>query len=82
MFLKLVARLRNDEMSRSRRKTPIRGVTAAESEKQDKRFANRAFRRKEKMALAEAKSRLIVYGKSVMFGAFIKTVNIIMIRLY
>ena len=32
-------------MARSRRKTPIFGHTTATSEKQDKRFANRAFRR-------------------------------------
>ena len=32
-------------MSRSRRRTPIAGITTAESEKQDKRFANRALRR-------------------------------------
>lgn len=31
-------------MSRSRRKTPIIGVTAAQSEKQDKRFMNRRLR--------------------------------------
>lgn len=32
-------------MSRSRRKTPICGHTTAVSEKQDKRIANRSFRR-------------------------------------
>lgn len=39
-------------MSRSRRKNPICGWTCAESEKQDKRLANRAFRRRVKGALA------------------------------
>lgn len=32
-------------MSRSRRKTPITGITTSESEKQDKQFANRKDRR-------------------------------------
>ena len=35
-------------MSRSRKKTPIKGITTASSEKQDKRDANRKFRRKTK----------------------------------
>lgn len=39
-------------MSRSRRKTPITGITIAETEKQDKRLANRNFRRKTKICLA------------------------------
>jgi len=38
-------------MSRSRRHTPIMGVTTAESEKQDKRRANRALRRTVKTVL-------------------------------
>ena len=38
-------------MSRSRRKTPVCSLTCAESEKQDKRLANRAFRRGVKLAL-------------------------------
>lgn len=38
-------------MSRSRRHTPIMGVTTAESEKQDKRRANRALRRRVKTIL-------------------------------
>ena len=32
-------------MSRSRRNTPIRGITTAESEKKDKQIANRKLRR-------------------------------------
>jgi hypothetical protein len=32
-------------MSRSRRRTPITGITTASSEKQDKRLANRKLRR-------------------------------------
>jgi hypothetical protein len=32
-------------MSRSRKRTPIRGITGACSEKQDKRFYNRRYRR-------------------------------------
>lgn len=42
-------------MSRSHQKTPIRGNTIAESEKQDKRHANRKFRRivRQKMKAGE-----------------------------
>lgn len=42
-------------MSRSYRKTPIMGWTTAVSEKQDKRKANRAFRRQTKTAIASNK---------------------------
>lgn len=45
-------------MSRSRRKTPITGNTTAESEKYDKRLANRAFRAKMKSALKKEKEPL------------------------
>jgi len=38
-------------MSRSRRKTPIGGVTTAGSEKQDKRDYNRRYRRVAKQAV-------------------------------
>lgn len=38
-------------MSRSKRKTPIMGITCAKSEKEDKRLANRAFRRRTRQAL-------------------------------
>jgi hypothetical protein len=38
-------------MSRSRKKTPITGVTLAESEKQDKVKAHRAYRRTLKQTL-------------------------------
>lgn len=40
-------------MSRSRRKTPITGITAAESEKQDKRRCNRGVRRINKHRLKQ-----------------------------
>ncbi len=39
-------------MSRSRRKHPFCGWSYADSEKKDKQFANRAFRRRVKCALA------------------------------
>jgi hypothetical protein len=39
-------------MTRSRKKTPISGITAARSEKQDKRLANRRVRRAVKQVLA------------------------------
>lgn len=45
-------------MSRSRRKTPVRGLTASDSEKQDKRFANRRLRRKVRVALATEPNRV------------------------
>ncbi|HXF38109.1 MAG TPA: hypothetical protein VN687_00210 [Blastocatellia bacterium] len=38
-------------MSRSRRKTPIHGMTTARSEKKDKRLYNRRFRHVSKQAL-------------------------------
>lgn len=38
-------------MSRSYRKTPITGITTARSEKEDKRFCNRKWRRMVKEAL-------------------------------
>lgn len=38
-------------MSRSRKKTPIQGVTGARSEKTDKRKANRALRKRVRGAL-------------------------------
>ena len=39
-------------MSRSRRKTPVCGITTSDTEKQDKRLANRRLRRKVRVALA------------------------------
>jgi hypothetical protein len=39
------------EMSRSKRKTPVVGITTAPSEKQDKRHANRMLRRRVKQQL-------------------------------
>ena len=38
-------------MARSRKKTPVHGMTTASSEKEDKRFYNRRFRRVSKQAL-------------------------------
>lgn len=40
-------------MSRSRRQTPIIGITTADSEKQDKRRANRSWRAAIRRALRE-----------------------------
>jgi hypothetical protein len=40
-------------MSRSRKKTPISGVTTAPTEKDDKRAANRRLRREVRKRLAE-----------------------------
>ena len=39
-------------MSRSRRKTPICGITVAESEKRDKQIANRRYRRAATVAVS------------------------------
>lgn len=39
-------------MSRSRKKTPISGITTADSEKYDKRLAHRRLRRRVKQTLA------------------------------
>ncbi|MGB7201199.1 MAG: hypothetical protein WBD16_02910 [Pyrinomonadaceae bacterium] len=48
-------------MSRSRRKSPIRGITSSESEKNDKRIYNRRFRRAQKQVLtANTESELSV----------------------
>ncbi len=44
-------------MSRSRRKNPIIGITKAESEKQDKRLANRRFRRITRLNLDDTPNR-------------------------
>lgn len=41
-------------MSRSRRRLPIAGITCAESEKEDKRRWNRAFRKKAQRMLDTA----------------------------
>lgn len=38
-------------MSRSRRRAPVRGLSTAESEKEDKRMANRKLRRRVRTAL-------------------------------
>ena len=42
-------------MSRSIKKNPVVGHTCAESEKQDKRFANRRFRKRARDAIAAGK---------------------------
>lgn len=38
-------------MSRSRRKRPVRGISSSDSDKQDKRIANRRLRRKVRAVL-------------------------------
>jgi hypothetical protein len=44
-------------MSRSRKKTPIGGITTARSEKHEKRLANRKARRHVRLALAADSDR-------------------------
>lgn len=46
-------------MSRSRKKTPVRGVTGAPSEKADKRQINRALRKRGRKTLQDDPERLI-----------------------
>lgn len=46
-------------MSRSRKKTPIRGITSASSEKDDKRMANRLFRRTTKVQIKKGESPFV-----------------------
>ena len=55
-------------MSRSRRHTPIIGMTVADSEKQDKRLANRALRRLARVTLA-------IYGEEVEVMPVIRDVS-------
>ena len=45
-------------MSRSRKKNPVKGITSAESEKEDKRNANRKFRRKIKQEVQKGEEQL------------------------
>ena len=45
-------------MSRSRKKTPVHGITTAASEKEDKRDANRKFRRKTKQQVDKCEENL------------------------
>jgi hypothetical protein len=40
-------------MARSKRKTPIRGITTAESEKKDKQLAHRKYRRATRVVLQQ-----------------------------
>jgi hypothetical protein len=47
----LAQRISEKSMSRSRKKTPVRGITSAKSEKADKRDANRALRRRVRATL-------------------------------
>ena len=46
-------------MSRSKRKTPITGLTTADSEKEDKNLANRRFRRASKNRIKSNKEPFI-----------------------
>jgi hypothetical protein len=46
-------------MSRSKKKTPKTGMTTAESEKDDKRKANRKFRRKIKVQVQKGETELV-----------------------
>lgn len=53
-------------MSRSRKKTPVSGITTARSEKQDKRLANRRLRRATNAKLASgADSSLLPVANDV-----------------
>lgn len=45
-------------MSRSKKKTPIQGIASSDSEKEDKRDANRKFRRKTKQEIKNGEEQL------------------------
>ena len=45
-------------MSRSKKKNPVKGITSADSEKDDKRNANRKFRRKIKQEVNKGEELL------------------------
>jgi hypothetical protein len=51
-------------MSRSRRHTPIFGITTGDSEKQDKRQANRLLRRQVRLAM-EARKEVLPHLREV-----------------
>jgi Lhr-like helicase len=51
-------------MSRSRRKTPVMGITKAESEKRDKVLAHRRQRRRVHTALASGVAEVITRRKA------------------
>ncbi|MEM6738310.1 MAG: hypothetical protein AAF620_19800 [Bacteroidota bacterium] len=70
-------------MSRSKRKTPKRGITGATSEKEDKRDANRKLRRKAKQQvhkgdeiLSELREVSDVWALEKMGSFMIKTCQI------
>jgi hypothetical protein len=46
-------------MSRSKKKTPRTGITLAESEKDNKRKANRKFRRRTKIQVQKGETELV-----------------------
>ena len=58
MKKKRLKKIKEIVMSRSYRKTPIFGHACADSEKEDKRQANRSFRRTSKTLLASGKEPL------------------------
>jgi hypothetical protein len=51
--------LKEQSMSRSRKKTPKTGITTAESEKDNKRKANRIFRRATRVQLKKGDSQFV-----------------------
>lgn len=59
-------------MSRSRRKTPVTGITKAESEKRDKVLAHRRQRRRVHTALASGVAEVITRRKAGDVWSFAK----------
>jgi hypothetical protein len=59
-------------MSRSRRKTPITGVTKAESDKRDKVLAHRRQRRRVRTALASGRLEIAMRRKAGDVWSFAK----------
>jgi len=59
-------------MSRSRRKTPVMGITKAESDKRDKVLAHRRQRRQVRTALASGVAEVITRRKAGDVWSFAK----------
>jgi len=59
-------------MSRSRRKTPIIGITKSESDRRDKVLAHRRQRRRVRTALASGRAEVVTRRKAGDVWAFAK----------
>lgn len=57
-----------EPMSRSKKKTQIQGIASTDSEKEDKRDANRKLRRKTKQMVKKGEEQLPDIKRSPMYG--------------